>query len=64
MLTLLRPAKAVCLLGSAVNIGIIEVVMIITITRDKTWLGARGGQMRRAILWFVLVVVAPGKLKP
>ncbi len=43
MLTLLRPAKAVCLLGSAVNTGIIEVVTIITITRDKTWLGARGG---------------------
>ena len=34
MLTLLRPAKAVCLLGSAVNTEIIEVVTIITITRD------------------------------
>ncbi len=60
MLTLLRPAKAVCLLGSAVNTGIIEVVTIITITRDKTWLGARGGQMRRAILWFVLIGIVAG----
>ncbi len=55
MLTLLRPAKAVCLLGSAVNTEIIEVVTRITIYARKS-LAQRGkGQIRKITLQFVPV---------